>query len=159
VKNDGQTAGRWDFWNKARPLILLIEDDEGDVFLFRRALGVLGFDCDVRIAMTIKDARAYMEYTLALPTASYYRLPALIVSDFRLGAHTATEFVQWLRHKPEFQPIPVVMLSGLVSAINEADFAGLDVKSFVRKTGDVRTLSGLLLPLLELTQLRRASSS
>jgi CheY-like chemotaxis protein len=158
VKNQGQSAGRLDFASKARPLILLIEDDEGDVFLFRRALGVLGFDCDVRIAMTVKDARAYMEHALALPTAAYYRLPALIVSDFRLGAHTATEFVHWLRRKPEFQSIPVVMLSGLVSAINEADFAGLDVTSFVRKTGDVGALSGLLLPLLELTQTRRAST-
>jgi CheY-like chemotaxis protein len=142
-------------WNKGArsdstsvPLILLIEDNPNDVFLFRRALGKLGFIGDVRTAASVSEAKAYMEHASTLAMGAYHRSPQLIVSDFRLGGQTATEFVQWLRSQSEYKSIPVVMLSGLVSAINEADFADLDVRSFLRKTPDVSALGLLLQPLI-----------
>jgi CheY-like chemotaxis protein len=130
------------------PLILLIEDDWGDVILFRRALAKLGFQCDVRTASGVSEARTYMEHARALPVAAYHRLPQIIISDFKLGANTATEFLQWLRSQPDFAAIPVVMLSGVIAAINKADFAPLNVKHFVPKTADAAALGALLLPVL-----------
>ena len=43
------------------PLILLIENDESDVFFFRRALSRLGYRGTVRIVTGVTDARAYLE--------------------------------------------------------------------------------------------------
>ena len=44
-----------------RPLILLIENDDADVFLFRRALSKLDYRGDVRVVGSVTEARAYME--------------------------------------------------------------------------------------------------
>lgn len=130
------------------PLILLIEDDVDDVFLFRRALSRLGYHCDVRIVASASEAKRYMRNEGEFQNPTYFRTPDLIVSDFRLVGHTALEFVHWLRCQPALARIPVVMLSGAVSAMDPALFAGLAVSDFLRKTADVAALGAILQPLL-----------
>lgn len=98
-----------------QPVILLIENDEGDVFLFRRALAKSGYTGDLRVVGTATEARAYMENTHPFKDPLYYRQPSLIVSDFRLVGHTALEFLTWLRLQPAIADIPVAMLSGVTS--------------------------------------------
>ena len=130
------------------PLILLIEDDVDDIFLFRRTLSKLGYHADVRVVSSSSEARRYMLNEGEFSNAGYYRRPDLIVSDFRLAGDTALTFVQWLRSTPRFEEISVVMLSGAVSKMDPALFVGLAVKSFLRKTADVTALGTTLQPLL-----------
>lgn len=129
-------------------LILLIEDDANDVFLFRRTLSKLGYHADVRVVASNGEARRYMLNEGEFTNTAYYRQPDLIVSDFRLADDTALSFVQWLRSSSQFNDIPVVMLSGAVSRMDPALFVGLAVKSFLRKTSDVCALGLSLQPLL-----------
>jgi len=130
------------------PLILLIEDDANDVFFFRRTLSKLGYHADVRVVSSNSEAKRYMLNEGEFSNAAYFRLPDLIVSDFRLSGDTALGFVQWLRSEPRFSNIPVVMLSGAASQMNPALFVGLAVNSFLRKTPDVAALGATLQPLL-----------
>lgn len=130
------------------PVILLIEDDVADVFIFRRALAKLGYNCDVRVVGTVSEAKRFMLNEAEFENAHYFRRPDLIVSDFRLAGHTSLAFVQWLRAEPKFASIPVVMLSGAVSAMDPALFVGLAVNSFFRKTADVSVLGATLQPVL-----------
>jgi len=129
-------------------LILLIEDDAADVFLFRRALAKLGYECEVRVVATVTEAKRYMLNEAEFKDPLYFRRPNLIVSDFRLAGHTSLVFVQWLRADPRFITTPVVMLSGAVSEIDPALFVGLAVNSFLRKTADVTALGATLQPIL-----------
>jgi DNA-binding response OmpR family regulator len=130
------------------PLILLIEDDANDVFLFRRVLAQMGYHCDVRVVDTTAEGKRYMLNEGEFKDPVYFRTPDLIVSDFRLAGHTSLEFVQWLRSQERFVTIPVIMLSGVVSGLDPALFVGLAVNTFLRKTADVRALATALLPLL-----------
>jgi CheY-like chemotaxis protein len=130
------------------PVILLIENEQDDVFLFRRAISKLGRDCHVRVVSSATEAKSYLENTGAFKDANYYSRPDLIVSDFKLANHTALEFVQWLRRDPRFLAMPLVMLSGVTSQMNMAAFEGLNVSIFLRKTGDVHALSQSLEPIL-----------
>ena len=66
-------------------LILLIEDDANDVFLFRRTLSKLGYHANVRVVASNGEARRYMLNQGEFASAAYYRRPDLIVSDFRLA--------------------------------------------------------------------------
>src|SRR5204862_4128758 len=102
----------------ATPVILLIENDQDDVFLFRRALAKAGYTGDLRVVGSATEARAYMENTHPFKDPLYYRQPNLIVSDFRLAGHTALEFLTWLRFQPATTHIPIVMLSGVASGLN-----------------------------------------
>ncbi len=131
-----------------KPLILLIEDDEADVFLFRRALARLHYVGDVRNVNSSGEARRYLENTGWFANAEYFRIPNLIVCDFKLAGGTALEFLQWARSDPRFKDIPLVMLSGVPSAMDKGLFAGMAVTAFLRKTGDPTSLGENLEPLL-----------
>src|SRR5204862_6099958 len=63
---------------KQSHVILLIENDESDVFFFRRALSSCQFRGVVRVVGTAWQARDYMEGRGEFRDRSYYPLPNLI---------------------------------------------------------------------------------
>ncbi len=130
------------------PVVLLIENDESDVFLFRRALAKTGYVGDLRVVGSATEARAYMENTHPFKDPLYYRQPDLIVSDFRLAGHTALEFLSWLRFQPAIAHIPIVMLSGVASGLNAERLAKIGPKALILKSGDVAELAASLEPHL-----------
>lgn len=129
------------------PLILLIENDEGDVFLFRRALSKMGYRGDLRVVGSVSEARAYMENSGEFTNKDYFRTPDLIVSDFRLNGPTALEFVQWLRNT-RFANLPIVILSGTVRASELPRLNEVGVKEVIYKDPDVALLAARLEALL-----------
>ncbi len=139
---------RLDAQTEERPLILLIENDDSDVFLFRRALSKLDYEGDVRVVGSVNEARAYMENKGSFADANYYRKPQLIVSDFRLNGPTALEFVHWLREESKDAELPVVILSGAVRAVDLPQLTGAGVTDLIYKTPDVMALATRLQPIL-----------
>lgn len=133
-----------------RPLILLIENDDADVFLFRRALSKLEYRGDVRVVGSVSEARAYMENKGAFEDRNYFRRPQLIVSDFRLSGPTALEFVRWLRQESDAAELPVVILSGAVRAADLPQLTSAGVNELIYKTPDVMALAARLQPVLPL---------
>ena len=130
------------------PVILLIENDPNDVFLFRRALARAGYQGDVRVVGTATEARAYMENTAPFKDPLYFRQPSLIVSDFRLVGHTALDFLRWLQCHPVLEQIPLIMLSGVSSGVDPNRLADIRVASFVQKSADIGALAAALHPFL-----------
>jgi CheY-like chemotaxis protein len=131
-----------------RPLILLIENDDADVFLFRRALSKLDYRGDVRVVGSVNEARAYMENRGSFADKEYFRRPHLIVSDFRLNGPTALEFVRWLRQECKERELPVVLLSGAVRAADLPQISTAGVNELIYKTPDVAVLASRLQPIL-----------
>jgi CheY-like chemotaxis protein len=123
--------------------ILLIENDESDVFIFRRALGTAGFNTEVRVVGSATEARAYIENAPPYTDRDYYQSPSLIVSDFRLSGQTAMEFVRWLRSS-SFAHIGIVIMSGAVTPTQQEQLGQLGAAGFVAKTGDVSSLAKAL---------------
>jgi two-component system, chemotaxis family, response regulator Rcp1 len=105
--------------------ILLIEDDENDVFFFRRCLGAAATDAGVRVVENAWDARNYLEGLGKFSDRTYYPIPDLIVADLNLPGASGLEFLQWKRVDERFKGIPIVILSGAIrgqdcAAIQEA---------------------------------------
>ncbi len=142
------SAGEVQRGGSRAPVILLIENDESDVFLFRRALAKAGYTGDLRVVGSATEARAYIENTHPFKDPLYFRQPSLIVSDFRLAGHTALEFLTWLRFQPAVSHIPIVMLSGVASGLNPERLAQIKPNALISKTGDVMALAASLEPLL-----------
>ena len=87
-----------------RPIILLLENDQADVFMFRRAVGRLGFSGTVRIVSGVTDAIRYLENTGPYTDKRYNPAPNLIVCDMGLFGGRGTELLDWLRKSGEFSP-------------------------------------------------------
>lgn len=101
---------------KQVPVILLIENNDNDVFFFRRALSRCNFAGDVRVVQTAWNARNYLEGRAEFKDREYYRLPNLIVCDLHLPGATGVEFVQWLREEPKFHQIPLIVWTGSMTS-------------------------------------------
>ena len=134
--------------NSNRPLILLIENDDSDVFLFRRALSKLDYRGDVRVVGSVSEARSYMENKGSFVDKEYFRRPQLIVSDFRLSGPTALEFVRWLRQERKETDLPIVLLSGAVRATDLPQISTAGINELIYKTPDVAVLAARLQPIL-----------
>jgi CheY-like chemotaxis protein len=129
---------------RGAPLVLLIENEENDAFLFRRALSKAEWQGDVRVVESVSEARAYMENSSPFTDMDYFRCPDLIVSDYRLNTQTAQDFIEWLRKHPHFSETPVVILSGVPSQIPPEQLAHLNPAGFIVKTPDVARLAEVL---------------
>jgi CheY-like chemotaxis protein len=134
----------------ARPIILLMENDEGDAFLFRRALSQIDFKGTTRIVSSVSQARDYLEGRGKFSDRRYYALPDLIVSDMNLSGSTGTVFLEWLRNQERFMALPFVFLSGSFRPPDQAWATDLGAGGFFEKTGDIGVMKEHVQKMLEL---------
>jgi CheY-like chemotaxis protein len=123
-------------------VVLLIENDENDVFAFRRALAHCHYAGAVRVVGTCWQARDYIEGRNAYADRRYSPLPDLIVSDFHLPGATGIEFVKWLREQPAFAQIPVVIWTGSMACAELEKVLAAGATSHQLKTAEFKTLCG-----------------
>lgn len=112
-------------------LILLVEDQDDDALLTRRALANAGVICDVHHVTSAEEAIEYLLECRALPQR---RLPLLILLDLHFPAgEGGSVFLRWLRSKIRLRDIPVAVLSGAMElqTIDEAYDAG--ATAYLRK--------------------------
>lgn len=117
-------------------MILLLENEENDVFFFRRALSALRFRGQLRVVENVTQAREYLEGKGEFKNQKYFPRPDLIVSDLKLTGKTGLEFLRWLRTEPNYAEIPFVMFSG--SALPQEREAALEegARAFFTKSAE-----------------------
>jgi FOG: CheY-like receiver len=94
--------------NPLIPSLLLAEDDETDILLFRRALK----EADVPNPLhVVRDGREVVDFlTRPLPPEDD-RLPALLVLDLQMPRLNGFEVLSWLRAQPVLSTIPAFVFS------------------------------------------------
>jgi DNA-binding response OmpR family regulator len=96
--------------------ILLVEDEENDVFLFRQALALAGVE---RCLVVAGDGLGVVDY-FAPPAPGSNALPGVIVLDLNMPRMDGFQVLAWLATQPRLRSIPVVVLS---SSDDEGDQA------------------------------------
>jgi len=119
------------------PCILLLENDEADIFLFRRALAQLDFRGAVRVVGSVSEARDYLEGCGSFRDKIYFPCPDLIVSDMNMPGPTGNAFLEWMREDERFAHIPFIFLSGSFQPPDKERAEQLGADSFFRKSGDI----------------------
>lgn len=93
----------------SRCSILLVEDNDNDVFFFERAIRALGFDGELIVKWSMEEAWQYLQSSPA-------RIPDIIVSDNMPGrAEGDPDLLEQVRSRPEYQPIPFILFTGGVT--------------------------------------------
>jgi CheY-like chemotaxis protein len=139
-------------------VILLIENDEADIFLFRRALASLNFQGQMRVVGSVTEARDYLEGRGAFSDRQYYPLPGLIVSDMGLPGQTGNEFLAWMREHPSFSDLPFVFLSGTSLPLERERAERLRPDDFLAKSGDIGVLRSRVANMLKFLPPAKAST-
>jgi CheY-like chemotaxis protein len=91
--------------------ILLVEDNEDDVFLMQRALKEAAISNPLRIVEDGQEAVDYLSGAAKFSDRSRYPLPAIIFLDLKLPLKSGHEVLTWIRSQPPFQSTVVVVLT------------------------------------------------
>lgn len=94
-----------------RPVVLLVEDSDDDAFLFRRALRLSGFACDLTHVVDGGEAIVHLEKARH-GGADAPRLPDLVFLDLKIPTLSGFEVLQWVRQQDFAPPLDIAVLSG-----------------------------------------------
>jgi CheY-like chemotaxis protein len=91
----------------SRP-VLLIEDDENDVLIFRRSLAKIHSDLPL---LVIPDGQAAWQYLSGSGSTPRPSRPSLILLDLKLPKMSGLEILASLKSDPDLRSIPVVIMT------------------------------------------------
>jgi CheY-like chemotaxis protein len=92
--------------------ILLVEDDENDVFIFKRSLKKAGIEIPLRVAT---DGRQAMDMLAASGDPAKHGespVPSIVFLDLKLPYRNGFEVLKWLRAQAHLQNTEVIILTG-----------------------------------------------
>ena len=120
--------------------ILLIEDNDGDILLFKESFEDAGILAKIEVVTDGKLALDYFQQLTSTPIETY---PDLIFLDINLPKKNGHEVLEFLKNTEQLKQIPVIMLStsSWYKDIEKANEAGVlmfiskpfDVDQFLRK--------------------------
>lgn len=123
---------------KAR--ILLVEDNDGDVYLFRKALATAGLDFELTVIKDGSRARAFVrgegEY-VDRP------LPDLAILDLSLPKDDGLQVLETIRQSEGFAGMPILVASSSPHPPARLEEAGLRVTRYITKPADLDEFLGI----------------
>jgi CheY-like chemotaxis protein len=118
--------------------ILLAEDEEGDIFLVRRALAKSGLPIMLHVAKNGVQATELLSSGVLSPP------PGLFLLDLKMPLMDGFEVLQWLRDRPEFSALPVAVLSSSAVETDVQKATQLGAREYHVKPNDTGALNRLL---------------
>jgi CheY-like chemotaxis protein len=91
--------------------ILLVEDNEDDVFLMKRALKGAGVTNPLQVVEDGQQAIDYLSGTAAFTDRSQFPLPAIVFLDLKLPILLGLQVLSWIRKQPHLEDVVVVVLT------------------------------------------------
>lgn len=113
--------------------ILLIEDNEGDIFLIKEALHESNFHGDV---LEIKDGEAAITFFLEEKSKKQVSSINLILLDVNLPKKNGHEVLKFIKNNDALKHIPVVMLTTSSSENDIKKAYQNHVNSYITKPSD-----------------------
>jgi len=92
-----------------KPMILLAEDSDDDVFFFRRTLEKSGVECGVH---RVTNGAEAVEFLRETSSSNSQPLPQTIFLDLKMPVLDGFEVLQWMRTQTFPSQIQVIVLSG-----------------------------------------------
>ena len=105
-----------------QPVILLVDDNEDDLKLIRRAFERAGVRYRIQSVSSGIEAVAYLSGDAPFGDRFKYPLPVLVLLDIKMPAMDGFDVLQWIRQQDEFERLCVVMLtsSDEIKDVNQA---------------------------------------
>ena len=91
--------------------ILLVEDNEDDVFLITRAFKTVGLISPVARASNGQEAIDYLRGKSHYANRIQFPVPALVLLDIKMPFVSGFEVLRWIRGQPALATLPVVVFT------------------------------------------------
>jgi CheY-like chemotaxis protein len=129
-------------------LVLLADDDQNDLILFKRAILSTGLACDVRSVANGAEVIRYLTREGIYADAKKYPLPRFLILDLKMPLRTGFDVLQWLQEHPECKIIPTIAFSSSSLAEDVKKAYQLGVNSYFTKPNDFEELKTIFHLLL-----------
>jgi len=94
-----------------KPIILLVEDDEDDVFFMRRALSKTKIDHQMQVASNGEEALHYLEGAGPFGDRAQHPMPDVVFLDLKLPFVNGFEVLERIRQVSALAGLDVVVLT------------------------------------------------
>ncbi|MDB6122760.1 MAG: response regulator with CheY-like receiver domain and winged-helix DNA-binding domain [Pedosphaera sp.] len=98
--------------------VLLVEDNEDDVFFMETAVQEHRMRVNLRIARTGDEAVDYLSGRGNYTNREAFPLPNVVITDIKMPGKTGHELLQWVRSHETLHRLPVLMLSSSNQAVD-----------------------------------------
>jgi CheY-like chemotaxis protein len=130
--------------------VLLVEDDNSDALLIRRALEKTGGSFILNRATHGEEAIEYLSGVGAFEDRRSYPFPDVVLLDIKLPRRSGLEVLEWLRAQPAgMNRTPVVMLTSSRHVVDVNRAYDLCVNGYLTKPDTAQELQAMLLGFKE----------
>src|SRR5690606_18210843 len=91
--------------------ILLVEDNDDDVFLMKHALTSAGYANPVHVVESGQEAIAYLSGSGEFQDRVRYPMPVIVFLDLKLPLMSGHEVLAWIRGQRQLESLLVVVLT------------------------------------------------
>jgi len=143
--------------NLSKRGILLVEDDEHDVFFMERAMSKAGLEPPIHIARNGQDALDFLSGTGKYGDRDIYPLPTCIFLDLKLPFIFGFQVLEWLRKQPLLQDLTVIILTSSPEERDRQRAVKLGAKAYIVKPPTAKLLVELAAALPDCLPRRETS--
>lgn len=126
------------------PTILLVEDEENDVVFMKMALENAGILQGLRVAEDGQEAIDYLSGTGGYADRTRHPLPTLVLLDLKLPRVMGMDVLQWIRERPEFDMMVVIILTSSQQRSDIEQASSLRANSYLVKPSNPLELNQLV---------------
>jgi two-component system response regulator len=123
--------------------ILLVEDDENDVFFFEHAMKKEGLLNPLQVASDGQRAIDYLQGGGKFSDRRQFPLPYLVMLDLKLPFVMGLDVLKWIRQQPHLNPI-VIVLSSSQQKSDISSAYRLGASAYLVKTPDLAKLQEMV---------------
>lgn len=113
--------------------ILLVEDNEDDVFLMRRALKNAGITNPLYVVEDGQQAVDYLAGSGQYGDRALYPIPSIVFLDLKLPIKMGLEVLSWIKTRSELENVVVVVLTSSNEPSDIKEAYRLGANSYVVK--------------------------
>jgi len=93
------------------PTLLIVEDNEDDIFFMERIFKQMGARCDLRFARDGVEAVEYLSGKGRFKDRVQNPLPTINLMDLKMPRMNGFEVLEWMQKQPEIKLIPTIVVT------------------------------------------------
>jgi len=113
--------------------VLLVEDNEDDIFIMKMACQRSGIPHHLSVAVDGDAAVEYLSGTGKFKDRAGHPFPDVVFLDIKMPKRDGHEVLKWIRDQPGMKNLPVVMLTGSEQPSDIDRAFELGVTSYLKK--------------------------
>jgi CheY-like chemotaxis protein len=129
---------------RERLIILLIEDEESDIFFMRRATERSNGGHTLNAVHDGEEAIRYLRGEGQYGDRQKFQLPNVVLTDLKMPRMNGFDFLRWLRQHPECSIIPIIVYSNSNMESDVREAYRLGANSYIRKPSDLSQMVEIL---------------